>query len=435
VSGEPRAAAAALPRRFLYTAMSRAGWNIVDQALSSLTNAALSIFVARSVDANSFGAFAICFSVYSFVVGVTRGLVSDPLTVRFSDASRDSFRTATRSAVAAATAVGGAAGALLLVAAITQSGDLRHALVALALTMPGLTLQDALRLSFITQGRPRAAAANDFIWGVLQLGGAGLLLYGDVANASVFVAVWGAAAAVAAFYGIFQSGFVPRARGMIRWVREQLHLSGFFVAEYTVVMGTFQITLLLVGVIGEVSDVGSLRAAQVLLGPLSVLGYGMWLFAFPEIARRRALPQRSHVTYALALSGSLFLATLIWGALLLQLPDAAGRQVLGDAWEGGRAVVPAMIATLAGIAATLGPACVVKAFGAARDMLRMSVLLAALLLPLGLIGASRGGAEGAALGFAIAQWIPLPFWWARMLKVTGEGRTPAPVSRSEGRPE
>jgi O-antigen/teichoic acid export membrane protein len=417
LSGQTRAAAPTLPRRNLYAAISRAGWNIVDQALSSLTNAALSILVARSVDAHSFGAFAICFTAYSLVIGTNRAFISDPLTIRFSDASNESFRAARSHAVAAAAAVGTAATVVLLGAALTQSGDVRYALLALALTMPGLTVQDALRLSFITEARPRAAAANDFLWGVLQMGGVGALLFAGLSSAAVFVVVWGTAAGLAALYAIVRSEALPAVRGMRRWVREQLHLSGFLVAEYTVVMGTFQIALLLVGVIGAVADVGSLRGAQVLLGPLNVAFFGFTFFAVPELVRRRARPRRTQVSYAAALSGSLFAVTLAWGGLLLLLPDGAGRELLGDAWGGARAAVPAMTAWMAAIAASIGPISILRAFGAGWEIFRLSLLLGATVLSLGVLGAAEGGAEGAAVGFAVAHWLLLPLAWVRMFSV------------------
>jgi O-antigen/teichoic acid export membrane protein len=432
LSGQTRAAAATLAPRNLNTAMSRVGWNIADQALSSLTNAALSVLIARSVDAHSFGAFAVCFTAYSLVIGVNRAFISDPLTVRFSDATRESFGAARGHALAAAVAVGAGASAILLVGAVTQSGDLRDALVVVALTMPGLTVQDALRLSFITEGRPRAAALNDFLWGALQIGGVGVLLLADVSSVAVFVFVWGAAAGVAALYGIVRTRALPAVRGTRRWVSQQLDLSGFFVAEYTAATGSFQAAFLLVGAIGEVADVGSLRGAQVLLGPLNVAFYGFTFFATPELVRRKALPRRTHVASAFALSGSLLTLTLVWGTLLLQLPDGAGRELLGDAWDGARSAVPAMTAWSAGIAATVGPVCVLRAFGAAREIFRLSLLLGVLLLSLGVIGATQGGADGAALGFAIAQWLVFPLAWARMLHVIGAKEETAPESPDAG---
>lgn len=405
-------------RRFGGDLVSRAGWNLADQALSSLTNAALSIMIARSVDANAFGAFAVCFTVYSLVLGVTRTGISEPLAVRFSASPAGTFRAAQRSALAAAALFGVAVGVVVLVLEPVQSGELRGPMVALALTLPGLMVQDVLRLSFITEGRPQAATANDLVWGVLQLGAAALLLLTDIPTATLFVATWGAAAGVAAVDGMVRARLTPHFEHTFRWLRTHFDLSRFFVAEYIAIMGAFQVAILIVGAIGGVDDVGALRGAQVLLGPLNILMFGIVSFSVPELVRRKHEPVRRLVLYALGLSGVLFFATLVWSGLILLLPDSAGTQLLGDAWHGARAVLPAMAATMAGIGAGIGAACTLRAFGAVRETFRQSLLLAPLLLVFGVVGVWQDGAAGAALGFAIAQWIPVPLWWLRMVRTT-----------------
>ena len=398
--------------------VSRAGWNLADQALSSLTNAALSILIARSVDANAFGAFAVCFTVYSLVLGVVRTGISEPVAVRFSDAPAAEFRSAQRSALAASALFGMAVGIVLLVLEPIQSGQLRGPIVALALTLPGLMVQDALRLSFITEGRPQAATLNDFVWGVLQLGAAALLLWTDTPTATLFVAAWGAAAGVAALDGMVRSRLTPSFGNAVHWLRTHFDLSRYFVAEYLAVMGAFQIAILVVGTIGGVDDVGALRGAQVLLGPLNILMFGIVSFSIPELVRRKREPVRRLVLYSLGLSGVLFFGTLVWSGLILALPESVGRQLLGDAWDGARAVLPAMAVTMAGVGAGIGAACMLRALGAVRETFRQSILLAPLLLVFGVVGVWKGGAAGAALGFAIAQWIPVPLWWVRMVRTT-----------------
>ena len=64
-------------------AARRAGWNLVDQVISSVTNAALSFVVARSVDVEQFGGFAVAFSVFALAVGLSRALATSPLGIRF----------------------------------------------------------------------------------------------------------------------------------------------------------------------------------------------------------------------------------------------------------------------------------------------------------------------------------------------------------------
>lgn len=409
-------AAVVQPQRGARGVLTRAGWNLADQALSSFTNAALSILIARSVDAYAFGAFAVCFTIYSLVLGCARSLVFEPLAVRYSDAPAAEFRAARRNALAASTLIGIAVGVVVLAAASVQTPAVRDPLIALALTLPGLMLQDALRLAFIAEGRPRAAAVNDLVWGVLQLGAAAALLLTDVPSATLFVLTWGAAAGVAALDGLVRARTRPAFATAIGWLRAHLDISRFFVAEYLAIMGAFQIAILLVGVIGAVDDVGSLRAAQVLLGPLNILMFAIVSFSIPELVRRKSEPIKRLVLYTLGLSAFLFLGTLVWSGLLLLLPDATGRQLLGDAWQGGREVLPAMAVTMAGIGAAIGAACMLRALGAVRETFRQSLLLAPLLLGFGTVGAWQGGAEGAAIGFAIAQWIPVPLWWVRMVR-------------------
>ena len=42
----------------------RAGWGVADQALSSLTNFAVGVFVARQLGPTEFGAFSLAFATY-----------------------------------------------------------------------------------------------------------------------------------------------------------------------------------------------------------------------------------------------------------------------------------------------------------------------------------------------------------------------------------
>ncbi len=148
----------------------RAAWTFVDQALSSLSNAALSIIVARSVSPHAFGAFAIALLVFSFVIGTSRAMITDPLVIRFSAAGRASQHAAARAAVSCAIAVGAltAIGCVGAGAAIGLGSDLGAALAALGCVLPGLLLQDAFRYVCFCQGQPRGAARLDFVWTLAQ---------------------------------------------------------------------------------------------------------------------------------------------------------------------------------------------------------------------------------------------------------------------------
>jgi O-antigen/teichoic acid export membrane protein len=79
--------------------MRRAGWNIVDQAVSSLSNLLVSLLIARSVDETAFGGFTIAFTIFTLLTGFSRACVTFPLGVRFADAATEKFAFAAASAL------------------------------------------------------------------------------------------------------------------------------------------------------------------------------------------------------------------------------------------------------------------------------------------------------------------------------------------------
>ena len=123
----------------------RLGWGLADQAVSSLTNFAISLYVAHSLAPAQFGAFSLAYVTYSFVLNASRGLATDPLLVRFSGAEVSAWRRAVTSCTGTALAVGLLAGVGMLGAAALLHGTSRIAFLAIGLTMPGLMLQDSWR--------------------------------------------------------------------------------------------------------------------------------------------------------------------------------------------------------------------------------------------------------------------------------------------------
>ena len=115
----------------------RFGWGLADQAVSSLTNFAVSLYVARSLGAVQFGAFSLAYVTYSFVLNASRGLSTDPLLVRFSGAQTRAWRRAVSSCTGTALAVGLVGGAAMLALAVLLGGTAKVAFVAMGLTAGG----------------------------------------------------------------------------------------------------------------------------------------------------------------------------------------------------------------------------------------------------------------------------------------------------------
>jgi O-antigen/teichoic acid export membrane protein len=188
----------------------------------------------------------------------------------------------------------------------------------------------------------------------------------------------------------------------------------YYFASFITITGANQLTLLLIAGLGTPADVGALRAAQVVLGPLNLLGYALSAFAIPEIARRQ-LGGRRAIQVALALSATLLTATLVCGALLLALPDSIGRALLGDTWVSAQAVLPATLVGLVAIGIGFGASLLMMALGFAKETFRINWMLAPGFLLFGVGGLQLAGAPGAALGLSLAQVVVVPFTWWRVV--------------------
>src|SRR5436309_12339596 len=136
------------------------GWGVADQAVSSLSNFAVNIYVARLLGAEQYGIFSIVYVTYAFALNASRGLVTDPLMVRFSLVDRAIWRRAVASSAGTTLSVGLVLGAAVAIAGGVLGGSLGLAFVALALCLPGLLLQDGWRFAFFTCGRGAQAFLN-----------------------------------------------------------------------------------------------------------------------------------------------------------------------------------------------------------------------------------------------------------------------------------
>ncbi|MGH3932903.1 MAG: hypothetical protein ACRDTF_23345, partial [Pseudonocardiaceae bacterium] len=112
-------------------AAGRLSWGLGDQAVSSLTNFAVGIYVARSLGVADFGIFSLAWVTYGVVLNISRGLATDPLVVRFSGEPTESWRTAVSRTSGTALLVGLGAGAATAVAGVAIGGAVGGAFVAL----------------------------------------------------------------------------------------------------------------------------------------------------------------------------------------------------------------------------------------------------------------------------------------------------------------
>jgi O-antigen/teichoic acid export membrane protein len=391
----------------------RAGWAVGDQALSSITNLVLAVAVARSVDADGFGAFGLAFTIYTLCTGLARAVASEPLVVRHSSSDPATRSPAVRAAAGASLAVGSACGLACIVGGLVAGGTVALALVPLGLLLPGLLLQDTWRFAFLAEGRPRRAAANDLVWaGALVVSMAAAVASGRV-GVAWFVVAWGASACIAAGVGIAQSGAWPAAGEWHRWVRSHRDLIPGFVAELIIRNGGWQVTILVLTATGGLAAVGALRGAQVVFGPLNVLLLGIGLAAVPEAVRLRHRSLDRLDRLVVAMSVGLASVAVAAGLASLAIPDSLGVALLGDTWTDTRPVLLPQALLMASIGAVAGFLTGLRALAAASRSVMARVVILPASLAGGVVGSWAGGAVGAVTGLAVANWLGVGVWGAQ----------------------
>ncbi|MFF0560511.1 hypothetical protein [Streptomyces sp. NPDC004266] len=398
--------------------VGRLSWGLADQAASSMSNFVVGFYVARSLGVTAFGVFSLAWVTYGVVLGASRGLATDPLVVRFSGVSQTAWRGAAARSTGASLAVGAAVGAVCLLAGLALGGGVGTAFACLGVVLPGLLLQDAWRFAFFAAGAGRKAFVNDLVWGVALV--PAMVVAARVGSVAAFVLAWGASAAVAAAYGLLQSGVRPRTAEARGWLREQRDLGYRYLVENGSLSGAGQLRSYGLGVIVGVGAVGAVRGAELLLGPFLALLMGLSLVTVAEAARvlRRA-PHRLG-RFCLLLGGGQAVAALLWGAALLLVPDRLGELVLGDVWHSAsELIVPATLG-VAGAGLGTGAAAGLRALGAARRSLRAQLFASACYVTGGLGGAVVAGTVGSAWGVAAATAAGSAVWWLQLRSASRE---------------
>jgi len=393
-------------------ATRRAGWGVADQALSSLTNFGLAVVLARGLTAEGFGAASITFAVYVLVLNVSRSLTSEPLTVRHSRQDRTEWAGPAAAALGAELVIGLITAAGLLVVARWVGGPSGGALAALAITMPGLLLQDGWRFAFFATGRPRAAFMNDLLWLVFMILTLAVALAGGSPEPWPYVLAWGLAGAMAGIAGIAQARLLPAPRRTVAWFRTNRDLATRYAAESIVLAGSSQLRLVIVGVVGGLAMAGALRAGQVIMNALNPLSYGLQLTAVPEavaIARR----DRGRLTrYVARLAIGLGAVSLLWGVAVWLIPSGLGQALFGATWDEAHSTIPGQTIVVVASGLSAGAIVGLRALAAAGHSLRARILSSIIGLVAATLGAMTGDVALCAIAIGVAIAIGTIIWWA-----------------------
>jgi O-antigen/teichoic acid export membrane protein len=390
------------------------GWGIVDQALSSAANFGLAVVAARSLSTADFGLFSLAFSAYTFAIGLSRALTSEPLVIGYSQVPESLWRRGTSWSSGASLLLGLVSGLLALIVGVAIGSTAYPALLALGVTLPGLLVQDNWRFAFFARGRGHLAFENDLVWAVVQFSLIVPLVLAGQSTVGWLILAWGGAAAVAALAGARRAGVVPATNRAMSWWRQQRQVAPRILLEFLAVTGASQISNFGIAAIAGLTAVGAIRGAQVLMGPANVLVMGVALVAIPEsiglLKRSGTALRRGTILLSLGLG----IISLAWGGILLLIPPQLGIEILGPTWRTARIALPGVILWQMGLALSVGAVAGLRALGLMRRSVTVRVAVAPLIVLGALIGAFLGGASSAALGLGTATLIGAGLWWLQL---------------------
>jgi O-antigen/teichoic acid export membrane protein len=312
-----------------------------DQLVSSGQNFLLLVLAARAVSPRDFGAFTLIYAIVVLVTGTFRGLFAEASLLGFATHSQDQQREASAVAITLTLVSGLVLAVLLLTVGIALPHILRGPFIAVAISVPGLTLLDVQRFLAVMRKLPGRLLFLDICWVLAWVAGLGAWRPGTPQGQMY---VYGLSATIVAvlFFLVGERSLCALSVAVAAWWRGVRRNSMPLLAEYVAMNSTAQIsTILLVALLGYAAT-GGLRGASALLNPITTLGLSMRIAIVPEVMRSGGseTPRgRRMLLGSAAFAGSI---SVITTAVLLTLSPQAGRAIMGATWSTAHHLIPAV---------------------------------------------------------------------------------------------
>lgn len=394
------------------------GFSMGSQGLSSVTNLVLNLQLARTLSAHDFGAFSVVYALLLLFAVGARALMAEPYAVRLADGIRPPRRDIDQRTLGMTTTIGIAAA--LLVAAISRATvPITFAGGVIIAFAAGVIVHDVARGMLLGQRRARAAFATDAAWAVVQ---ASIIVAGVLAgfsSVSTALVAWAAGAVGALVLSCIFLRSAPLPTLKFKDSGHPFHCGIPWAVDYVAAAGVLSILVVLLGVLVSLQEVAALRGALVLMGPSTVLVGGIRNLALPRLANAvnpnvRAASRRLGAVMVLVVAGTT--------VPLLFVSEDLGRAMLGESWAPARAVLPLIIIQRCGAAAANGFSIGLRVVKSTTLTAAARLVITALSIGAGVVGALLAGAMGAAAGIMVVTLAAIMVW-DRLL-----GSTLEPVS-------
>jgi O-antigen/teichoic acid export membrane protein len=379
----------------------------LDQALSGGSNVLITVVAARTLGIDSFGLFGIVFILYVTALGLCRALVSEPLLIQPAAAEARS-----NDVIGSAAVVGTAAGgviALVGLGALLWEDQLVGPLLILAVCMPLLVVQDVGRYLGFAAARPTQSVLLDSVWLFLVVAASSLLLVFDVWSLGWLVSAWGMSGALAGGLALWMRR-TPVLRLSLRWLRESWDYSWRYTLSFASTQGAAVLTTFGLFIIVSPAGLAAVRGAMLLTSPMLTMQAASVAAGIAEVARHADRPAAvsSHVrrtTLVTCCAAALVLA------VLLVMPDWAGRLVLGDTWNVTTPLLLPVGVHLLLLGTVSGPRAGLLGTAQVRRAVPLDVFATVSVLAAVIVGAEVSGAPGAMWGRSLVWVLIAALWW------------------------
>jgi len=379
-----------------------AALTLVDQLISSASNFALGVLIARAGGTEGLGTFGIAFLIWLAVVGANRALVTEPMTVTKPIVGRQ----AQLPEGLLASLMLGLAASVLLAAADFVLG-LAHvdivALLALAPCIPSLLAHDYCRSTAFRLQRPERALISDIGFAVVQGVGSVTLLLLHVSSTAAFMAVWGLGASVGAAIGIVLNGIRPTPRGGVALLRDLWPRSRWFLAEFGTAFPADQGYLLLLPILLGTGQFGLYRSGAGLIGPIVVILIAGGNVGLPEAVRRlRQHGMAGLAEYAQRLTAVIVAVTVLYCGGVAIFAEQVLRLTYGEEFTGAVTITRLIAGQYVLLALSFGFGQTAKAAGRMRQLWATRAVSAAISITALVVFVHVFGLVGAGLASMMA---------------------------------
>ncbi len=311
-------------------------WSLTDQVAASASNALVVLLMANTMQGSAFGAFAVTFSMISFLITLSRSAFAYPVSLASDSPKR--LRLEYSHATSALLLGAPAIVAVMIGWALAARIELDLVALLVVASTPIVLVQDTLRYSAVAAKRPEVAALADGTWLVVVLIAITIAASG-ILSAAAAMALW----LVGGFVSTAILALQLRPRLSLRslpswltnsWQHRTAMSTGALVAGASIpVAGLAILRLAGPGVAGGLAGAGQLMA------PTNVLVAYLSLTLLAE-GEKRAAQEARRSSERVGIYAAL--ATLAWGILLLLMPASVGALLLGEVWQEARAALPAI---------------------------------------------------------------------------------------------